>query len=197
MSMFWMPRIQKVFNVIPALACNGISQPYWEKNFVYPTDNSGKPPATTATTKSTTATGTKTTTTATSTPTSGACTPGSFGLGNGDGYNGACCKDQSDCMDDCISSTCNGPVNPKATTTKTATKTTTTNASTKTTTTKTTTTKATTTKKTTTKKTATATATASCIPGARGKKKGNGKTGYCCSSSSDCVETCRSGTCGI
>ncbi|KAI8080268.1 uncharacterized protein B0P05DRAFT_490653, partial [Gilbertella persicaria] len=73
MSMFWMPKLQETFNVIPALACNGITQPYWEENFVYPTDNSGAP-----TTKTTTA-GAKTTTTtaAASTPTSSTCTSGS------------------------------------------------------------------------------------------------------------------------
>lgn len=84
MSMFWMPKIQSVFNVIPALACNGVSKPYWESNFVYPLDNGGKPPTTTTTTK-----GSTKTTTAGSTPTSGdSCTPGSKGLSNGDGYNG-------------------------------------------------------------------------------------------------------------
>lgn len=31
-----------------------------------------------------------------------ACTPGSSGLGKGDGYKGYCCKDQSDCIDDCV-----------------------------------------------------------------------------------------------
>jgi len=30
----WLPTIQKVFNVIPALACNDVSQPYWEENWV-------------------------------------------------------------------------------------------------------------------------------------------------------------------
>jgi hypothetical protein len=33
----WLPTLQKVFNVIPALACNNVSQPYWE--FVYPLQN--------------------------------------------------------------------------------------------------------------------------------------------------------------
>ncbi|CAO3610932.1 unnamed protein product [Mucor hiemalis] len=219
MSMFWMPRIQKTFNVIPALACNGISKPYWEQNFEYPLTNSPTTPTKTATATATATatstpgsctpgssglgngdgyngacckdqsdcwddcikgtcngpinTATKTSTaTATATSTPGSCTPGSSGLGNGDGYNGACCKDQSDCWDDCIKGTCNGPVNTK---TATATKTTT--------------------KKTTTTKTKTP--TASCIAGSRGKKKGDGKTGYCCSSSDDCLETCRSGTCGL
>ncbi|CAO3633384.1 unnamed protein product [Mucor fragilis] len=35
----WLPTIQKAFNVIPALACNDVSQPYWEENWVYPTSN--------------------------------------------------------------------------------------------------------------------------------------------------------------
>lgn len=272
MSMFWMPRIQKVFNVIPALACNGISKPYWEQNFEYPLSNSPTTPTKT-TTATATATATSTpgtctpgssglgkgdgyngacckdqsdclddcingtcngpintatkTTTATATPTSSTCSPGSFGLGKGDGYNGACCKDQSDCWDDCIKGVCNGPVNT-ATKTLTATATATSTPGTCTpgssglgkgngfngacckdqsdclddcikgvcngpVNTKTAT--KTTTKKTTTTKTKAP--TSSCIAGSRGKKKGNGKTGYCCSSSDDCVETCRSGTCGL
>ncbi|KAI9478627.1 MAG: hypothetical protein EXX96DRAFT_571605 [Benjaminiella poitrasii] len=32
----WLPTVQKVFNVIPALVCNNVTQPYWEKQFVYP-----------------------------------------------------------------------------------------------------------------------------------------------------------------
>ncbi|EPB86539.1 hypothetical protein HMPREF1544_06706 [Mucor circinelloides 1006PhL] len=35
----WLPKLQTVFNVIPALACNNVSQPYWEKQFVYPLVN--------------------------------------------------------------------------------------------------------------------------------------------------------------
>ena len=225
MSMFWMPKLQETFNVIPALACNGISQPYWEEDFVYPLGNNPGP--------STTATATKTT--ATAAPTSTTCTSGSYGLSQGDGYNGACCKDQSDCLDDCLSGKCNGPVNTK-TTTETTTKTTTTTTTAPTSTTctsgsyglsqgdgyngacckdqsdclddclsgkcngpvNTKTTTRTTTKKTATKTTTKkATSTSSCTPGSRGKKRGNGKTGYCCSSSDDCLETCRSGTCGL
>jgi hypothetical protein len=219
-SMHWLPHIQETFTVLPALACAGISKPYWEENFVYPIAGSPTTPTKTATT------------TATATPTTapGSCTAGSSGLGKGDGYNGACCKDQSDCLDDCISGKCNGPVNPATkTTTVTATATATTapgtctagssglgkgdgyngacckdqsdclddcisgkcngpvNTATKTTT-----------KKTSTKTTTKApTSTASCIAGARGKKRGNGKTGYCCSSSDDCVSVCRSGVCNI
>ncbi|PHZ15949.1 glycoside hydrolase/deacetylase, partial [Rhizopus microsporus ATCC 52813] len=36
MSMYWLPKLQSTFNVVSALECNGISQPYWETNFVYP-----------------------------------------------------------------------------------------------------------------------------------------------------------------
>jgi hypothetical protein len=32
----WLPIIQKDFNVVSALACNGVTQPYWETNMVYP-----------------------------------------------------------------------------------------------------------------------------------------------------------------
>lgn len=53
--------------------------------------------------------------------TAATCTSGSKGLGKGDGYNGACCKNQADCQDDCISGVCNGPVNTKTTVTKTST----------------------------------------------------------------------------
>ncbi|CEP15209.1 hypothetical protein [Parasitella parasitica] len=220
MSMFWLPKLQETFNVIPALACNGISQPYWETSFKYPLSNSPGSPTTTATSS-------KTTTTTAATPTTTTCTSGSYGLGNGDGYNGACCKDQSDCWDDCIGGKCNGPNSTKS---ATATKTTTNTLLTSTTcasgsyglgngngyndacckdqsdcwddciggkcngpvNTKTPSKKSIT--ETTTKKPST---TANCIPGTRGKKKGNGKTGYCCSSSDDCLETCRSGKCGL
>lgn len=63
-------------------------------------------------------TATKTTTAPSSSAT---CTSGSKGLGNGDGYNGACCSNQADCQDDCIKGVCNGPVNTKTTTAKTTT----------------------------------------------------------------------------
>jgi hypothetical protein len=39
MSMNWLPTLQKVFNVIPALACNNVTQPYWEQQYVYPLEN--------------------------------------------------------------------------------------------------------------------------------------------------------------
>ena len=183
MSMFWMPRIQKVFNVIPALACNGITQPYWEPQFKYPLDNGGKPPVTTTTT---TKTGTATTTTTAPTTTSGAtCYPGSAGLGKGDGFSGYCCKDQSDCQDDCISGKCNGPVNTKTS----AIPVTTTTKATKTTTAKTT--------KTTTTKTATPTTPGKCTGSSAGKGLGDGGNGACCKTSDDCQETCRSGVCGL
>ncbi|KAG2237530.1 hypothetical protein INT48_005566 [Thamnidium elegans] len=40
MTMKWLPTLQKVFNVVPALACNNVTQPYWETQYVYPTTNS-------------------------------------------------------------------------------------------------------------------------------------------------------------
>ncbi|OBZ84592.1 hypothetical protein A0J61_07358, partial [Choanephora cucurbitarum] len=36
----------------------------------------------------------------------------SFGLANGDGYNGDCCKTNDDCRDACIRGVCNGPAAP-------------------------------------------------------------------------------------
>ncbi|KAG2197606.1 hypothetical protein INT47_006669 [Mucor saturninus] len=39
MTMKWLPTLQTVFNVIPAMACNNITQPYWETQYVYPTVN--------------------------------------------------------------------------------------------------------------------------------------------------------------
>ncbi|KAL0146389.1 hypothetical protein V8B55DRAFT_1470338 [Mucor lusitanicus] len=57
----------------------------------------------------------------TSTLSASTCTSGSYGLGQGDGWNGYCCSSQADCWDDCISGVCNGPVNTKtATATKTS-----------------------------------------------------------------------------
>ncbi|RCH97830.1 hypothetical protein CU098_001544, partial [Rhizopus stolonifer] len=173
MSMFWMPKLQETFNVIPALACNDITQPYWETDFVYPTTNI-RPTATKTTTTSVATT--KTTSTATATAT---CISGSSGKKNGDGYNGYCCTSSDDCLDTCVKGKCNGPTNTKITTSSTTTK------------------KATTT--TTTKKATTTTTSgaSSCTPGVSGKKNGTGKTGYCCTSSDDCLETCRSGKCGL
>lgn len=40
MTMKWLPTLQKVFNVVPALACNNVTTPYWETQYVYPTTNS-------------------------------------------------------------------------------------------------------------------------------------------------------------
>lgn len=88
MSMFWMPKIQKVFNVIPALACNNVQQPYWESGFIYPLTNSPPGGSTSTSATSTSTSTTKTTTnTSTSSPSS-SCTPGSSGTKLGDGYNG-------------------------------------------------------------------------------------------------------------
>ncbi|CAO3648731.1 unnamed protein product [Mucor hiemalis] len=113
----------------------------------------------------TTTPATKTTTTPT-TPTPGTCTPGSSGLGNGDGYKGACCKTQADCIDDCVKGACVGPVNTKTTT-----------PATKTTTTPTTPTPGT------------------CTPGSSGLGKGDGYKGACCKTQADCIDDCVKGAC--
>ncbi|KAL0094449.1 chitin deacetylase [Phycomyces blakesleeanus] len=34
----WLPKLQQVFNVVSVHACMNISQPYWEENWVYPTE---------------------------------------------------------------------------------------------------------------------------------------------------------------
>ncbi|KAG1445740.1 hypothetical protein G6F56_009807 [Rhizopus delemar] len=192
MSMHWLPELEENFNILPATSCNGITQPYWEKNFVYPTTGSKSDSGSTPTT------------TDAAQPTSGSCTSGSFGLEKGDGYNGYCCETQADCWDDCISGKCNGPVNTK-TTTAAAQPTSgsctsgsyglgkgdgykgfccetqadclddcirgSCNGPSK--------------------------SSVSCTAGSRGKKRGDGKDGYCCSSSDDCQETCRQGICGL
>ncbi|KAI8076160.1 hypothetical protein BDF21DRAFT_342746 [Thamnidium elegans] len=48
------------------------------------------------------------------------CISGSSGKGQGNGYKNYCCKDQSDCLDDCVKGVCVGPAKPTVTTTKTA-----------------------------------------------------------------------------
>lgn len=35
----WLPQLQETFNVVPVHECMNISNPYWEENFVYPTEN--------------------------------------------------------------------------------------------------------------------------------------------------------------
>ncbi|KAL7315203.1 hypothetical protein PS15m_006685 [Mucor circinelloides] len=102
--------------------------------------------------------------------TSSSCTAGSQGLAQGDGYNGYCCNTQADCLDDCISGVCNGPVN-----TKTAT------ATTKTTT--------------TTKTTSSPGSSATCTSGSKGLGKGDGYNGACCATQADCLDDCISGVC--
>ncbi|KAI8365506.1 hypothetical protein EDC96DRAFT_428755, partial [Choanephora cucurbitarum] len=96
------------------------------------------------------------------------------GKARGDGYNGDCCKTQADCKEECIKGKCNGP---KRVTTKSSS-----------------TTKApsTTKKNTTTKTTQTPSV---CKAGYRGKKKGNGIKGACCSTQKDCKEDCIKGKC--
>ncbi|KAI8079042.1 uncharacterized protein B0P05DRAFT_614268 [Gilbertella persicaria] len=39
MTMFWLPKLQKTFNVVSALACNNVTQPYWDEQYVYPLNN--------------------------------------------------------------------------------------------------------------------------------------------------------------
>ncbi|KAI8878680.1 carbohydrate esterase family 4 protein [Backusella circina FSU 941] len=34
----WLPRLQGVFNVVPIHKCMNVSQPYWENNWIYPTE---------------------------------------------------------------------------------------------------------------------------------------------------------------
>ncbi|KAI8080261.1 uncharacterized protein B0P05DRAFT_490636 [Gilbertella persicaria] len=154
MSMFWMPKLQETFTVLPGLACNGISQPYWEENFVYPTGPTSKPNKPSPSNPSN-------------------CDSGSYGLGNGDGYNGACCKDQSDCQDDCISGKCDGPKNPNSSSSSSnydcisgkcdgPSK---------------------------------PDSSSSCKSGYRGKKKGNGPKNACCSTQWDCNDDCVQGRC--
>ncbi|KAG2183396.1 hypothetical protein INT43_006402 [Umbelopsis isabellina] len=42
----WLPQLQETFRVVPVHECMNISNPYWEENFVYPTeDNSTAPSA--------------------------------------------------------------------------------------------------------------------------------------------------------
>ncbi|GAA5808761.1 hypothetical protein MFLAVUS_002157 [Mucor flavus] len=106
----------------------------------------------------------------TSNPGATSCYAGSYGLEQGDGYSGYCCKSQADCQDDCISGACNGPVNSKTTTVKNPTATATATAS-------------------------TATVPGTCYPGSSGLKKGDGYSGYCCKDQSDCRDDCIRGTC--
>jgi hypothetical protein len=44
----WLPQIQQVFRVVPYNQCMNVSQPYWESNFVYPTDANPHPSTTTS-----------------------------------------------------------------------------------------------------------------------------------------------------
>ncbi|KAI9483266.1 MAG: hypothetical protein EXX96DRAFT_499271 [Benjaminiella poitrasii] len=67
----WLPKLQEAFNVVSIHECMNISQPYWETNWVYPTE---KNPLTNV---STTTTTTTTTTTDSSSETSAASTESS------------------------------------------------------------------------------------------------------------------------
>ncbi|KAI9245047.1 hypothetical protein EDC94DRAFT_420062 [Helicostylum pulchrum] len=105
---------------------------------------------------------TASTTAPTTVPTPGTCTPGSSGLGKGDGYKDACCKDQSDCLDDCVKGACVGPVNTKTTSTTAPT---------------------------------TVPTPGTCTPGSSGLGKGDGYKDACCKSQADCIDDCVKGAC--
>ncbi|KAI8991253.1 hypothetical protein BDF20DRAFT_811740 [Mycotypha africana] len=32
----WLPKLKETFNIVSAMQCNGVTQPYWEKSFEYP-----------------------------------------------------------------------------------------------------------------------------------------------------------------
>ncbi|CEJ02259.1 hypothetical protein RMCBS344292_16268 [Rhizopus microsporus] len=95
------------------------------------------------------------------------CIAGSRGKKKGNGFNGYCCSTSDDCRDSCIKGKCNGPKAPSTTTTAT-----------------------------TIKNTGSPSPTPnSCISGVKGKKRGNGFNGYCCSTSDDCRDSCIKGKC--
>ncbi|KAI9299944.1 hypothetical protein BJ944DRAFT_171609 [Cunninghamella echinulata] len=52
----WLPQVQQAFRVIPFNQCMNISQPYWESNFVYPTDQNPNPASNTSASASITTT---------------------------------------------------------------------------------------------------------------------------------------------
>ncbi|KAF9388681.1 hypothetical protein CPB97_000626 [Podila verticillata] len=33
---FWLPKIQSLYQTMPATSCNNVAQPYWEESFIYP-----------------------------------------------------------------------------------------------------------------------------------------------------------------
>ncbi|KAL7319732.1 hypothetical protein PS15m_002832 [Mucor circinelloides] len=149
------------------------------------------------------------------------CVAGSSGLGNGDGYNGYCCKTSDDCFDSCVKGVCNGPTKPtKPTKTSTAQPSSTPGTCTagssglgkgdgyKGYCCKTSDdcfescvkgvcngpTKTTTPTKTSTTPTPTGTP-GTCTAGSSGLGKGDGYKGYCCKTSDDCFESCVKGVC--
>lgn len=44
----WLPQLQQTFKVVPWNQCMNISDPYWETNFVYPTDDGSTSNSTTS-----------------------------------------------------------------------------------------------------------------------------------------------------
>jgi cobalamin biosynthesis Mg chelatase CobN len=53
----WLPQLQETFNVVPVHECMNISNPYWEENFVYPTEDNSTAPSTAASSALSTAPG--------------------------------------------------------------------------------------------------------------------------------------------
>lgn len=125
MSISWLPKLKQAFNVIPALACNGITQPYWEDSFVYPLSNyPGTATAITTTTKATIITTKSTATTKTSTSITRETTAttkttitspptytailiaGVSGDKYGDGDSGCCCTTSDYCINTCRFGAC-------------------------------------------------------------------------------------------
>ncbi|KAI8373673.1 hypothetical protein BD560DRAFT_394004 [Blakeslea trispora] len=105
------------------------------------------------------------TTTSETVPIDSSCTAGSYGLAQGNGYSGYCCKSQADCQDDCINGTCNGPKAPSGS------------------------------GNTGSGNTGSSGSSGKCLAGVSGLAKGNGYSGYCCKSQADCQDDCVKGVC--
>ncbi|KAG2205960.1 hypothetical protein INT47_005278 [Mucor saturninus] len=97
------------------------------------------------------------------------CALGTEGKGLGNGFKGYCCKNQADCIDDCVNEKCTGPEGTIHFTTTASIKTKT---------------------KTTSTAKHTSTTAAKCIPGSAGKKNGEGRLNACCTTSDDCKNSC-------
>lgn len=97
------------------------------------------------------------------------CVSGASGKGEGNGFNGWCCKTSDDCIESCKSGVCNGPSRTTSGASSGPSRTTSTSLSTET--------------------------AAPCKSGVYGLGKGNGFLGYCCKNSDDCIQSCKNGTC--